>query len=316
MPEFAQLESQDVREYWEDEARDFTPWLADQIRADDESELEDTLGLDLEVVEVEKSVGRYNVDILAQVVDDSRSVVIENQLTSSDHDHLGKSIAYASGVDADIIVWLAPQFYDEHQDAVQWLNENSREGVDLFAIRLEVWKIGESEPAVRFNPVNEPSEWKAKAQRASGELTETQQLQEEFWTQTRDLIRARDTNLSPRNPLPRHYYTMSLGDGFQIEFHAKHSPREVSCHLVVLDDVDTFETLRQERPSIESRFDSAVEFSGDAYAHDEGRVSVKIDDGDIFDHEDRWDEYHEWLIEQGERFYDVYDDLLKNPGTE
>lgn len=312
MPEFASLESQEVREYWEDEAQDFTPWLADRIQADGVSEIEETLGLDLEVVEVEKSVGRYNVDILAEVVNDNRNVVIENQLTNSDHDHLGKSISYASGVDADIIVWLAPRFYDEHQDAVQWLNENSREGVDLFAIRLEVWKIGESEPAVRFNPVNEPSEWKAKAQRASGELTETQQLQEEFWTQLRDMIRERDANLSPRNPLPRHYFTMSLGSGFQIEFHAKHSPREVSCHLVVLDDANAFEELRQERESIEARVDSDVVFSGDAYAHDEGRVSIKIDDGDIFEHEDRWDEYQEWLLEQGEQFYEIYHDVFGN----
>ncbi|GAB7121187.1 hypothetical protein [Natrinema pallidum] len=146
-----------------DEAQDFTPWIANEIRSADESELEDTLGLELEVVEEEKSVGRYNVDILAEVIDDNRNVVIENQLNSSDHDHLGKSIAYASGVDADIIVWIAPRFYDEHRDAMQWLNENSREGVDLFAVRLEVWKIGNSDPAVRLNPVVEPSEWKEKA---------------------------------------------------------------------------------------------------------------------------------------------------------
>jgi hypothetical protein len=170
MPEFSQLELQDVREYWEDEARDFTPWLANSIGTEEVSKLEDALGLDLEVIETEKSVGRYNVDILAEVVDDNRNVVIENQLSSSDHDHLGKSIAYASGVDADIIVWIAPRFYDEHRDAMQWLNQNSREGVDLFALRLEVWTIGDSDPAIRLNPVAEPSEWKEKAQRSEGEL--------------------------------------------------------------------------------------------------------------------------------------------------
>ena len=186
MPDFAPLESQEVREYWEHEAQEFTPWIASEIRAEDVSELEDSLGLDLEIIEEEKSVGRYNVDILAEVVDDNRNVVIENQLNPSDHDHLAKSIAYASGVDADIIVWISPRFHDEHRDAIQWLNENSREGVDLFAIRLEVWKIGESDPAVRLNPVGEPSEWKEKAKRSEGELTDTEKLQEEFWTEFRD----------------------------------------------------------------------------------------------------------------------------------
>ncbi|ELY39887.1 hypothetical protein [Natronorubrum tibetense] len=119
MPELESLESQEVRDYWTDEARDFTPWVANEIRSEDESELENALGLELEVIKEEKSVGRYNVDILAEVVNDNRNVVIENQLNSSDHDHLGKSIAYASGVDADIIVWIAPRFYDEHRDAMQ-----------------------------------------------------------------------------------------------------------------------------------------------------------------------------------------------------
>ncbi|SIS19540.1 Putative transposase DNA-binding domain-containing protein [Natronorubrum thiooxidans] len=91
MPEFGSLESQEVREYWADEARDFTPWIADEVRSEDESELEDALGLELEVIKEKKGVGRYNVDILAEVVDDNRNVVIENQLNSSDHDHLGKT---------------------------------------------------------------------------------------------------------------------------------------------------------------------------------------------------------------------------------
>lgn len=82
---------------------------------------------------------------------------------------------YATGVDADIIVWIAPQFNDEHRDAIQWLNDNSREGIDLFAIRLEVWKISESNPAVRFNPVEQPSEWKDRARGAKNELSEREE---------------------------------------------------------------------------------------------------------------------------------------------
>lgn len=107
MPSFQELEPQDVREYWEHEAHDFTPWLAESIQNDESSYLEDVLGLDLDIAAIEKSVGRYNVDILAQVSDDDRTVVIENQLEQSDHDHLGKAVAYAAGVDAEIIAMFA-----------------------------------------------------------------------------------------------------------------------------------------------------------------------------------------------------------------
>jgi hypothetical protein len=51
MPVFGSLEPQDVREFWNHEARDFTPWLADEIEAEGSSDFENVLGLDVEVLE-------------------------------------------------------------------------------------------------------------------------------------------------------------------------------------------------------------------------------------------------------------------------
>lgn len=313
MPEFASLESQEVREYWEHEAHEFTPWLADEVRAEAVSELEDSLGLDLEIIEEEKSVGRYNVDILAEVVDDNRNVVIENQLDSSDHDHLGKSIAYASGVDADIIVWVAPRFYDEHRDAIQWLNENSREGVDLFAIRLEVWKIGESDPAVRLNPVAEPSEWKEKARRSDSELTNTEQLQEEFWTEFRDRIESPETPLSARKPYPDYYYNNPIGKtGFELQFTINSQDDELGVGLVIRDDADAYHQLAEQRDEIEARFDQELAWNEPEETR-AGKKRSKIlitKRGDVTD-EERWDEYLQWMVERGELFHEVFSDRIQ-----
>lgn len=313
MPEFASLEAQDVREYWENEARDFTPWLAQQIRAEGVSKLEDALELDLEVIEEEKSVGRYNVDILAEVVDDNRNVVIENQLGSSDHDHLGKSIAYASGVDADIIVWIAPRFYDEHRDAMQWLNQNSREGVDLFAIRLEVWRIGESEPAVRLNPVAEPSEWKEKAQRSDEELTETEELREEFWTAFRDRLEERNTPLSARKPFPDYYYNNPIGKaGFELQFTIKLTENELGVGLVIRDDAEVYWQLAEDREEISQQFDEELTWEEPAETRS-GKERSKImvtKQADVTD-QNQWNQYLDWMLENGEQFHEVFYDRLQ-----
>jgi len=313
VPEFASLESQDVREYWENEARDFTPWLAQQIRDEGVSKLEDALELDLEVIEEEKSVGRYNVDILAEVVDDNRNVVIENQLNYSDHDHLGKSIAYASGVDADIIVWIAPRFYDEHRDAMQWLNENSREGVDLFAIRLEVWRIGESEPAVRLNPVAEPSEWKEKAQRSNEELTETEELREEFWTAFRDRLEERNTPLSARKPFPDYYYNNPIGKaGFELQFTIKLTENELGVGLVIRDDAEVYRQLAEDREEISQQFDEELTWEEpEEMRSGKERSKIMVTRPATVTDQSQWDEYLEWLIKNGERFHDVFYDRLQ-----
>lgn len=308
MPDFASLEPQDVREYWEHEAQEFTPWVANEIRREGVSELEDSLGLDLEIIDEEKSVGRYNVDILAEVVDDNRNVVIENQLNPSDHDHLGKSIAYASGVDADIIVWITPRFHDEHQDAIQWLNENSREGVDLFAIRVEVWKIGDSNPAVQLNPVAEPSEWKEKAKRSKGELTDTEKLQEEFWTEFRDRIEDRETPLSARKPNPQHWYNNPIGKtGFELGFILNSRDNELRTELIIRDNAEAYRQLIDQSQQIESEFDRELTWHEpeETRAGKERSRVVVTKSADVTN-QDQWDEYIDWMIEHGERFHDVF----------
>lgn len=313
MLEFASLESQEVREYWEHEAHEFTPWVADEIRAEGVSELEDSLGLDLEIIEEEKSVGRYNVDILAEVVDDNRNVVIENQLNPSDHDHLGKSIAYASGVDADIIVWLAPRFYDEHRDAIQWLNENSREGVDLFAVRLEVWKIGDSEPAVRLNPVAEPSEWKEKAKRSEGELTQTEQLQEEFWTEFRDRIEDCETPLSARKPYPEYYYNNPIGKaGFELQFTVNSQDDKLGVGLVIRDDAEAYWQLNEEAQKIEAEFDHELTWhEPEETRSGKERSRINITKSADLANQDQWNEYLEWMLNHGEQFHEVFHDRVQ-----
>lgn len=312
MPEFSALETQNIREYWEDEARAFTPWIADEIADGGTSHLEDVLGLDLEVIGTEQQVGRYNLDVLARVVADDREVVIENQLTSSDHDHLGKSIAYAAGVDADIIVWVASEFHDEHVDAVQWLNTNSREGIDVFALQLEVVTIGDSDPAVRFSPFAQPSEWTEQAQRASDELSDTQSTYKQFWTAFRDELRDRRTPLSTRKPSPQHYYSNSIGaPGFHTSSEIRRNSDELACTLVIDDDADAFETLYAQRDEIEDELDTSLEWEPpeETSTGKERSLIRARREGDVFENgagSEQWKEYREWFIETGERFHEVF----------
>ncbi|EMA48132.1 hypothetical protein C448_04020 [Halococcus morrhuae DSM 1307] len=312
-PIFEELVPQNVRDYWEHEAHDFTPWLAGTIENEDTSHLEDILGLDLQVVETEKSVGRFNLDILAEVVDDGRQVVIENQLEQSDHDHLGKSLAYAAGIDADIIVWIAPVFNDEHRDAVQWLNQNTREEVDLFAIRLEIWKIGDSPPAIRLNSIEDPSEWKKKAQRSGDEVSDTKELQEEFWTQFRNRIEESSTRLRPRKPRPLHYYSNPIGKaGFHISFVSLLKESKLKIELIIKDDEDAFWKLEDEKEAIKQELGIETEWEEPRETRGGNmRSNIRVTrDADI-ENRDDWEQYFDWLLEYGECFNDVFRERIQ-----
>ena len=127
MGELGKLEQVDLREVWKHEAVDFTQWLALPENID---ELAEVIlgGGSLTVTGTEVNVGTYKADIMA-VDSEDRVVVIENQLEQTNHDHLGKIITYAAGKQAEVMVWIVKDAREEHENAINWLNEHTDERV-------------------------------------------------------------------------------------------------------------------------------------------------------------------------------------------
>ena len=154
--EMGRLERVELRNVWKSEAGDFTPWLANE---DNIKLLGDAIGVDLEVEAQEKNVGPYRADILCKDTETGQWVLIENQLERTDHPHLGQLITYAAGLDAATVVWISRQFTEEHRAALDWLNEKVPEEIRFFGIEMELWRIGSSPIAPKFNIVSKPNDW-------------------------------------------------------------------------------------------------------------------------------------------------------------
>lgn len=148
---FGELQTQKVENYWTNGDEEFLPWLVSEIRADSDSELESVLDANLEVVE-SGDVGSYGVDLLVRDVETGRRLVVEDFVTTRERDPL-RSIAGAADLGADGVVWIGSEFDDAHLDAIQWLTARGREGVEFVPIQMEIWRIGDSEPAVRLKRV-------------------------------------------------------------------------------------------------------------------------------------------------------------------
>ena len=177
------LEHVNARTVWQSEARDFTPWLAQNLGL-----LGEALGLDLELVQMEAPVGNYACDIEAKENGSGRRVIIENQLESTDHTHLGQLVTYAAGLDAAVIVWISTGVREEHREAIDFLNRHSRETVDFFAIALELVRIGSSPPAVVFRLAASPNAW-AKNAAARPEVSSRMNAYRAFFQPLMDELR-------------------------------------------------------------------------------------------------------------------------------
>ena len=180
MPKLGRLQRVEAKEVWKHEAHDFTPWLHANIGL-----LGEALGFDIEATASEVSVGDFAVDIVGKTVPEGRVVIVENQLSPTDHCHLGQVLTYASGLDAAIVVWLSPRFRDEHRQALDWLNAHTTEGVDFFGVELELLRIDDSPPAPNLKLVAEPNEWAKRARgNAAGQPTERALAYQRFFEAT------------------------------------------------------------------------------------------------------------------------------------
>jgi hypothetical protein len=187
MAELGRLVPLDPREVWPHEAHDFTPLLLENADA-----LAEVLEIDLELSAAEHPVGGFSLDLVGRDLTNNCVLIVENQLSATDHGHLGQLITYAAGTDARTIVWLAPAFREEHRQALDYLNGLGGEDHRFFGVEIGVVRIGGSIPAPLSKLRAQPNDWHAQV--AAVAKTTSQQagkapLYQAFWARFLERVR-------------------------------------------------------------------------------------------------------------------------------
>ena len=298
-----------LRDIWEDEAIDFTPWLAE---AENLALLGETLGMELELEAQEIQVGDFRADILCRDTVDNSRVLIENQLERTDHDHLGKILTYSAGLNVRTVIWIAREFRDEHLAALEWQNEMTDERFQCFGIEVKLWKIGDSICAPQFDIVSKPNDWSPTViqatQRATSEaLSETQAQQEQFWTQLRDAMVEKDSRVKCPKPVWGNFLVFSIGrTDFSMEAWQASQNKEIGIRLYMRgqDATAHFYLLEEQHAEIEEAFGEPLEWA-ELRGKKSCRISLRKGDTDPTDVSD-WPKQHEWLADKLERFNTVF----------
>ena len=297
MKEFGTLRNRDLRDIWKHETYDFTKWLADNI-----SDLGDALGMELELAPLENrevSVGDFSLDLLAKDLGSSDQVVIENQLTQTDHDHLGKLLTYASGIGASVVIWIAESIREEHRQALEWLNQRTDSDTRFFGVVIEVLQIDDSKPAYNFKIIVSPNEWqKEKRHRAIGAISAKQEKYQNFFQSLIDDLRKRKFTGAKRGQ-PQNWYSFSSGStgiSFSCIFASDNCIR-VQVYINRGDqdkNKELFNELKKQKEAIEKELGSKLEWE----CRDDKKSSrIEIyTKGSIESPDDELEKVRSWMI--------------------
>lgn len=311
--ELGKLKKIEARHIWKNEAYNFTPWLAENI-----SELNEALGIDLEVENTEVSAGPYSADILAKDTGTDRYVVIENQIEKTNHDHLGKCITYASVLNASTIIWVASDFTQEHKKALDWLNDSTGDEVSFYGVQVEVWKIDNSNEAVRFNIICRPNEAARMANRrikGDDNLSEMRKFQYEFWCRFREKLSHTSQIHSLQSPRPQYWYDMGIGkSGIHISNTCNTWDKVVGIRIYIHNKYveEYLPYLKSKKEDIESLIGQKLEW--DPTPEKKDRIIRLTHPIDISDN-DSIEEALNWLVKYTISFKDVFSKQIKFSGN-
>ena len=303
---------EDIRDIWKNEASHFTPWLAKEKNL---TLLADTIHMELELEAQEKDVGPFRADILCRETATNTWVLIENQLERTDHTHLGQLLTYAAGLNAVTIIWIAQRFTDEHQATLEWLNEVTGDDINFFGLEIELWRIGDSPIAPKFNIVARPNEWtKGKGtKKTTDTLTPAKALQFEFWTAFRDYVTDKSTSVRAQKPLPQNWMNFAIGTAKAhmyafVDTRAKRTGARLQIHDGS-DRLAIFHLLKAEQSAIEEEFGCKLDWEE---CNDKKSSYISIRKSLDPHKKGDWPKQQEWLLKMLEAFKAVFGPRIKN----
>ncbi|WP_205408033.1 DUF4268 domain-containing protein [Alterileibacterium massiliense] len=252
--------------------------------------LSDEIGLTLTDISNEVFVGSYHCDLVAKDETTGIKAIIENQMEVTNHDHLGKIITYASGLDANIVIWIVKEAREEHKSAIEWLNNKTIKDISFFLVEIRAYKIGDSLPAPKFVIIEKPNDFVKTANLStdSGELSKAQSERLNFWNIFNETLISRNKPFNVRKATTDHWYDVALGTSeAHISITLVNKTNSIGIEVYINDNKKLFDKLFLESEEIESK----LGFSMDWQRLDNKKASriIYYIEGLDFDNHDNYD---------------------------
>ncbi len=303
----SRLEVVPIREAFKHEAHHFTRWLEEHIEA-----LEDRIGVKMTVIQREKDVGDFNVDLLCEDAN-GHAIIIENQLEKTDHSHLGQLLTYLVNLDAKTAIWIASEPRPEHKRVIDWLNESTPSDISFYLIKVEAIRIVDSPFAPLFTVLIAPDNQAKIVGEKKKEWANSHLQREEFWKGLLERSRKNKIILfSAVSPSRYDYINTGAGKtGIYYTYKLRKDDTEINLYIDLKTgekNKQIYDELYKDKEEIEKAFGEKLEWD----RGDNKRSSLilkRYQEGGLSTPE-KWEELQDKLIDGMDRFHKAIDHKL------
>lgn len=302
IPEPGRLSTVALREVWQHEALAFTPWLLDNADV-----LGEALHMDLELDAAEHTVGGFSLDLIGRDRLTDERIIIENQLESTDHAHLGQLLTYAGGTNPTNVVWIAAAFREEHRAALEWLNSRTDATTRFFGLVVEAVRIDDSRPAPLFRVIVQPNDWgkniRTRAQASDGKASERAMTYANFWEAYLAAMAEAGVNWTRTQRAPAQGWFATASGTAYVVYSVAFGKQRLRSEVYFKDprkevNARRFEALAAMRDRLEQEYGGELSFQAL-----DGRKACRIAAeraGDL-SRKEEWPEYLAWFIDSQRR---------------
>ena len=316
MKSLGTIKEVDLRDYWQNEATDFTPWLAEESNL---KSLGEVISMELEYQSREEQLDGGRADILCLDTLTEKNVIIENQLEKTDPDHFGRIMSSAAALDAYTVIWIASSFDEQYRAAIDWLNQITDAKHNFFGIEIKLFQIGDSAPAPYFKVVAQPNGWskqaKANTKMDNNDLSETKKKQLRFWTEFNDFMIKNPSKLfRAQKGQPQHWMNVSMGkSGIYLSCLVNSQTKQIGVVMILQNSPDNkanYDTLCSNyKADFDKLFEAPVEWKR---MDDRKQSNICVYANYDFQKEFQRDEQFQWIKDTVEKFEKFFKDKIKN----
>ena len=218
------------------------------------------------------------------------------------------------------MVWLASSFREEHRAALDWLNEITHEDTRFFGLEIELWRIGDSLAAPKFNIISMPNDWSRSVPPAiaGAKQSETKLKQMEYWSGLQSVLDDANGQVAGnRKPQPQHWMDYPIGrTGFHLSASMNSREKYIRVELYISGEEanERLGLLELQKHEIENEIGYPLEWGDQSATARDRRIAYYLRAVDPDDESD-WPRQHEWLAKYLNAMHRAFAQRVRDLGT-